>query len=445
MVEIDILELSEGGECTQRSGQLVNGSKISRSMQGKEQEEPLPRYGYMFSRESIPKQQNKRAELYSYFEPPALILNDAYRRANGNFGCATSYDEKGQLSKCIKLVSNEKLGDSEGKKGKKGEDTEVTYKWFEMLFLSRWEPNSCVMLCINTPRDMLLDLKTALSSNPVKPDFRDPFSLYSPLMDEVVKLYDRSVWAIRDVLRPIEKKREKEKSHINVDFSQLQEILRHSIHVGEVLAVGVATTTELRKCRKKLMPRLPRTKATDSGNQDEASKNEQVAKGEMEGKYDWGNDPLNYHFGFQTQMMQNTKFRQQSNQDRLNSEITLAYNMITQQDSKVIKGDSKAMKTVALLTMVFLPATFTSAIFSMTFFNFTPATNDAPGKWTMSNKIYMFWLIAGGLTVLTILVWFLWQYREGKDFSRERGRVGDVEKGEKEGGKKEGGKVEKQM
>lgn len=39
-----------------------------------------------------------------------------------------------------------------------------------------------------------------------------------------------------------------------------------------------------------------------------------------------------------------------------------AFNTITQQDSKVLKGDSKAMKTIAFLTMVFLPATFTSVI-----------------------------------------------------------------------------------
>ena len=34
--------------------------------------------------------------------------------------------------------------------------------------------------------------------------------------------------------------------------------------------------------------------------------------------------------------------------------------MIAQRDSRVLKSDSKAMKTVALVTMVFLPATFTS-------------------------------------------------------------------------------------
>jgi hypothetical protein len=49
------------------------------------------------------------------------------------------------------------------------------------------------------------------------------------------------------------------------------------------------------------------------------------------------------------------------------SDSTQAYNRITQRDSKVMldissatKSDSKAMKTVALVTMVFLPATFTS-------------------------------------------------------------------------------------
>jgi Mg2+ and Co2+ transporter CorA len=52
---------------------------------------------------------------------------------------------------------------------------------------------------------------------------------------------------------------------------------------------------------------------------------------------------------------------------RFMANSTQAYNRITQRDSKVMldissatKSDSKAMKTVALVTMVFLPATFTS-------------------------------------------------------------------------------------
>jgi hypothetical protein len=100
--------------------------------------------------------------------------------------------------------------------------------------------------------------------------------------------------------------------------------------------------------------------------------------------------------------------------------------MITQRDSKVLKSDSKAMKTVAILTMVFLPATFTSAsntyppyilpsnifksIFGMNFFDFSPHDGNQPESWDTSGKIWIFWLVAAVLTAMTTVVWVLWQY-----------------------------------
>jgi hypothetical protein len=51
--------------------------------------------------------------------------------------------------------------------------------------------------------------------------------------------------------------------------------------------------------------------------------------------------------------------------------------MITQKDSKIMmqigeatKSDSSAMKTVAVVTMAFLPATFTSVRFRLQLFQF---------------------------------------------------------------------------
>jgi len=79
------------------------------------------------------------------------------------------------------------------------------YVWYEMTFITRWQPGCCIMLCINTPDDMQQDLEAVLSNGSATMDFDDPFCMYIPLMDEVVKQYEISVWAIRDVLRPIEK------------------------------------------------------------------------------------------------------------------------------------------------------------------------------------------------------------------------------------------------
>jgi hypothetical protein len=81
----------------------------------------------------------------------------------------------------------------------------IEYEWYEMTFLMSWEPERSNMYCFNCPDNMLQLLKTAISNRSTPLNFADPFSMYVPLMDEIVKLYDSSVWAVRHVLRQIEK------------------------------------------------------------------------------------------------------------------------------------------------------------------------------------------------------------------------------------------------
>ena len=97
--------------------------------------------------------------------------------------------------------------------------------------------------------------------------------------------------------------------------------------------------------------------------------------------------------------------------------------------SRATQSDSAAMKTVAVVTLTFLPATFVSvgpeyyvpsvchslieqqALFSMSFFNFSPGATDAgDGIWTVSDKIWLYWLVAIPLTAVTMGIWFFWQH-----------------------------------
>lgn len=45
---------------------------------------------------------------------------------------------------------------------------------------------------------------------------------------------------------------------------------------------------------------------------------------------------------------------------RKDTSMTLVYNLVTQQDSATMIQDSASMRAIAILTMVFLPGTFTS-------------------------------------------------------------------------------------
>lgn len=117
-----------------------------------------------------------------------------------------------------------------------------------------------------------------------------------------LRRYDPLCWsAAAFQLTVLDQERERLKGHFNADFSQFQEILRHSNHISEVINVTVGTTEEMRKCRKKILHRNP-------GNMHD----EKLLQ-----------DRTHYHMAFQTQLIRNLRLRQQSNQDRLQSEITL--------------------------------------------------------------------------------------------------------------------------
>ncbi|OCK87250.1 uncharacterized protein K441DRAFT_671069 [Cenococcum geophilum 1.58] len=70
------------------------------------------------------------------------------------------------------------------------------------------------------------------------------------------------------------------------------------------------------------------------------------------------------------------------------------------------KIDNGAMRTIAVVTMAFLPPTFLSAIFSMSIFNYTPSHGTEPSRWSVSGKFWIYWVLAIPLTCLIMATWF---------------------------------------
>ncbi|KAK1714928.1 uncharacterized protein BDZ83DRAFT_588592 [Colletotrichum acutatum] len=98
------------------------------------------------------------------------------------------------------------------------------------------------------------------------------------------------------------------------------------------------------------------------------------------------------------------------------------WNHIARQDSKTntkmskanaavavqTKVESAQMRTIALLTMIYLPLSSVAAIFSMDMFNWEAVE----GQSIVSKHIWLFAVLAVGLTLLTIAAWFLGTRRE---------------------------------
>ncbi|KAL8828646.1 MAG: hypothetical protein Q9170_006512 [Blastenia crenularia] len=105
--------------------------------------------------------------------------------------------------------------------------------------------------------------------------------------------------------------------------------------------------------------------------------------------------------------------------DRIRIQLSVVANFIAQDDSRTniavaeasrriafeTKRDSDAMKTIAALTMVFLPATFVATLFGMVFF--TTDASSASG-FRVNSLWWIYLAVIIPLTMLTVGVWLGW-------------------------------------
>ncbi|KAL8993573.1 MAG: hypothetical protein Q9169_006241 [Polycauliona sp. 2 TL-2023] len=94
----------------------------------------------------------------------------------------------------------------------------------------------------------------------------------------------------------------------------------------------------------------------------------------------------------------------------MDSRTNLEIANLTSKIARDAQRDSSSMITIAAVTMVFLPGTFISAVFSMAFFN---AGTDENGKATLevSPLVWYFPAVTIPLTILVLLVWEFWRRR----------------------------------
>ncbi|KAI0012555.1 hypothetical protein F4779DRAFT_568133 [Xylariaceae sp. FL0662B] len=87
------------------------------------------------------------------------------------------------------------------------------------------------------------------------------------------------------------------------------------------------------------------------------------------------------------------------------------------------KRESTHMKSIALLTMTYLPLSSVAAVFSMDFFNWGAQDGDS----VVSKYIWVFAVFAVGLTAITLLAWRHITYRNEKNASKTDERYGALE------------------
>ncbi|KAH8898064.1 hypothetical protein GQ53DRAFT_817373 [Thozetella sp. PMI_491] len=95
---------------------------------------------------------------------------------------------------------------------------------------------------------------------------------------------------------------------------------------------------------------------------------------------------------------------------RLSNVQSLYFNLTTTKIAQAAKSDSAAMKTIAIVTTVFFPATFVATFMSTTFFQYSDSLI------SVSSSIWIYFVITIPVSVVLLSgMWYLLRKREGTD------------------------------
>lgn len=247
---------------------------------------------------------------------------------------------------------------------------------------TRWNSNHTSILLF----DMKPQVNTAVTSSLMQvhsDHLTDPFWPYITISSELVPLEDAAVWAVRGQVREIETKR-LPRGKPDPNYRDLHDIARHAIHVTETLDVITDTLDSLIHHHKEIKPQVENEKT-------------------------WQN--LHVRLQSDKQMLSSLRHRSASNEKRLQNEMQLAFQNVAQYDSrlslhiaKASQIDSAAMKTISILTLIFLPPTFICSLFSMSFFNY-----DITLGWSISSEFWIYWAFAAPTTLIVSILCYYWQ------------------------------------
>jgi hypothetical protein len=79
------------------------------------------------------------------------------------------------------------------------------YAWYEMSFISACDKDRNMLLCLDTPRSLAWNMLDVLSEEENKDAAPGPYGLHQLLLEQLMTVYDESVWDIARIMRNNEK------------------------------------------------------------------------------------------------------------------------------------------------------------------------------------------------------------------------------------------------
>ncbi|KAK6513067.1 hypothetical protein TWF506_009230 [Arthrobotrys conoides] len=300
------------------------------------------------------------------------------------------------------------------------------YDWYKIGIITSWTaPDQHTIIFFDAKDSPAHSIRDEIKSNCENVKNEDalgnPYWAHQFLIGPIISCYDQAVWNLRDLVKKLETGRrsgthqvtngiesnDEDTKESSTTFNSLHEILRHALHKTEILGVAIQTLNSI--CtRKKLFDdeRYSGATVAKKGSHNDMSIAKRCAK------------KISVYLEFQLSIVRSLEARAKANEARIRSEIELAFSTVAQRDSRVqaeigqaARDDSYTMVKIAAVTMLFLPPSFVSAIFSTSFFSFSPPDGDK-----VSKDFWVFWAISIPLTVIVFVG--LYPGRRGLSFRR---------------------------
>ncbi|KAH7392943.1 hypothetical protein BKA66DRAFT_547318 [Pyrenochaeta sp. MPI-SDFR-AT-0127] len=214
---------------------------------------------------------------------------------------------------------------------------------------------------------------------------QNPYVFLEVILEEMYKVIDRTGWAISDVFGTVETQTlgmastpgKATKELMSDHFTGLHNLAKHTIYLRENCESALATLDALRDHHKGVIGDRPNP----------------------------SQELTRQAFRYRKTLFQSTQRRLASLDARMANIIELSFHIVTQGDSRLMQSENQSMKTIAVMTLIFMPLSTVAGIFGT---QFMKIQEDAPFRITVSRDFWLLWVIAVPLTVIVMVIWRVW-------------------------------------
>ncbi|KAI4706513.1 hypothetical protein J4E89_008931 [Alternaria sp. Ai002NY15] len=240
------------------------------------------------------------------------------------------------------------------------------------------------LICFGAPSTLRDRLRVLTKTTSCEALLEDPHMLLELVFEEMYKLLDWTAWAVSDTFGPLETVRAllvrpsvmlmycqqtlgiasrvgKATEELPKDlFTGLHNLAKHAIYLHENCEAALATLNDLYTHHTALMGTDPNTLQRQT------------------------KEALKYR---QT-LFESTQRRLASLNARISNIIGLSFNIVTQGDSKLMQSENQSMKTIAVMTLWFMPLGTVASIFGS---QFMKLQDEWPHHITVSQDFWLMW------------------------------------------------------